>query len=128
MDPEVLGMGFEAFSRFKREMITQKKMNLQIEALKHQIVVDPKYAEKTWNILEHAIHEICNHNDSGLSFEELYRNAYNMVLHKFGEKLYSGLISTMTHHLEVISKLIEAIQGEMFLEELNVKWADHNKA
>ena len=56
------------------------------------------------------------------------RNAYNMVLHKFGEKLYSGLVSTMTHHLEVISKSIEAAQGGLFLEELNRKWAEHNKA
>ncbi|WKA04598.1 hypothetical protein VitviT2T_022617 [Vitis vinifera] len=109
-------------------MSTQKKRNFQIEAFKHRVVVDPKYAEKTWKILEHAIHEIYNHNASGLSFEELYRNAYNMVLHKFGEKLYSGLVTTMTHHLEVISKSIEAAQGGLFLEELNRKWADHNKA
>ncbi|RVW82360.1 Cullin-3A [Vitis vinifera] len=56
------------------------------------------------------------------------RNAYNMVLHKFGEKLYSGLVSTMTSHLKDISKFIEAAQGGLFLEELNRKWADHNKA
>lgn len=54
-------------------MSNQKKRNFQIEAFKHRVVVDPKYAEKTWNILEHAIHEIYNHNASGLSFEELYR-------------------------------------------------------
>ncbi|KAL2532104.1 Cullin-3A [Abeliophyllum distichum] len=105
-----------------------KKRNFQIEAFKHRVVVDPKYAEKTWKILEHAIHEIYNHNASGLSFEELYRNAYNMVLHKFGEKLYSGLVSTMTSHLEEIAKSIEAAQGSMFLEELNQKWTEHNKA
>ncbi|TQD93243.1 hypothetical protein C1H46_021148 [Malus baccata] len=109
-------------------MSGQKKRNFQIEAFKHRVVVDPKYAEKTWKILEHAIHEIYNHNASGLSFEELYRNAYNMVLHKFGEKLYSGLVTTMTHHLKEISKSIEAAQGELFLEELNRKWAEHNKA
>lgn len=51
----------------------QKKRNFQIEAFKHKVVVDPKYADKTWKILEHAIHEIYNHNASGLSFEELYR-------------------------------------------------------
>ncbi|XP_010257125.1 PREDICTED: cullin-3A-like isoform X2 [Nelumbo nucifera] len=56
------------------------------------------------------------------------RNAYNMVLHKFGEKLYSGLVTTMTSHLKEISKSIEAAQGSLFLEELNRKWADHNKA
>ncbi|KAK9136495.1 hypothetical protein Syun_015825 [Stephania yunnanensis] len=109
-------------------MSTQKRRNFQIEAFKHRVVVDPKYAEKTWNILEHAIHEIYNHNASGLSFEELYRNAYNMVLHKFGEKLYSGLVTTMTMHLREISKSIEDAQGGSFLEELNRKWADHNKA
>ncbi|KAG4148772.1 hypothetical protein ERO13_D05G304600v2 [Gossypium hirsutum] len=109
-------------------MSNQKKRIFQIEAFKNRVVVDPKYAEKTWKILEHAIHEIYNHNASGLSFEELYRNAYNMVLHKFGEKLYSGLVTTMTAHLKEISKSIEAAQGDLFLEELNRKWNDHNKA
>lgn len=57
-------------------MSNQKKRNFQIEAFKHRVVVDPKYADKTWKILEHAIHEIYNHNASGLSFEELYRFAF----------------------------------------------------
>ncbi|KAK1423317.1 hypothetical protein QVD17_18615 [Tagetes erecta] len=109
-------------------MSSQKKKNFQIEAFKHRVVVDPKYAEKTWKILEHAIHEIYNHNASGLSFEELYRNAYNMVLHKFGEKLYTGLVSTMTSHLKEIALSIEASQGALFLEELERKWTEHNKA
>ncbi|KAL8124509.1 cullin-3A-like [Apium graveolens] len=109
-------------------MSAQKKRNFQIEAFKHRVVVDPKYAEKTWKILEHAIHEIYNHNASGLSFEELYRNAYNMVLHKYGEKLYLGLVSTLTSHLEEIAESIGAAQGPSFLEELNRKWTDHNKA
>ncbi|KAJ6852202.1 cullin-3A-like [Iris pallida] len=109
-------------------MSAPKKRNFKIEAFKHRVEVDPKYAEKTWKVLEHAIHEIYNHNSSGLSFEELYRNAYNMVLHKFGEKLYSGLVNTMTWHLKEMSKSIEAAQGGLFLEELNRKWGDHNKA
>lgn len=57
-----------------------------------------------------------------------FRNAYNMVLHKFGEKLYTGLVTTMTSHLKEISQSIESAQGEIFLDELNRKWADHNKA
>ncbi|KAL2552308.1 Cullin-3A [Forsythia ovata] len=105
-----------------------KKRNFQIEDFKYRELVDPKYAEKTWKIMEHAIHEIYNHNASGLNFEDLYRNAYNMVLHKFGENLYSGLVSTMTSHLEEMAKSIEAAQGSMFLEELNRKWTEHNKA
>ncbi|XP_044955618.1 cullin-3A-like [Hordeum vulgare subsp. vulgare] len=105
-----------------------RKRNFKIEAFKHRVELDPKYAERTWKVLEHAIHEIYNHNASGLSFEELYRSAYNMVLHKYGEKLYNGLESTMTWRLKEISKSIEAAQGGLFLEELNAKWMDHNKA
>ncbi|WJX88059.1 Cullin-3A [Trifolium repens] len=109
-------------------MSNQRRKTFQIEAFKHKVVMDPKYPDKTWKILEDAIHEIYNHNASGLSFEELYRNAYNMVLHKFGERLYSGLVATMTVHLKDIAQSIEAAQGGSFLEELNRKWNDHNKA
>lgn len=59
---------------------------------------------------------------------DICRNAYNMVLHKFGEKLYSGLVSTMTSHLKEIAKYIESTQGGLFLEELNRIWTEHNKA
>lgn len=51
-----------------------------------------------------------------------------MVLQKFGEKLYTGLVTTMTSHLKEISQSIESAQGEIFLEEINRKWVDHNKA
>lgn len=65
----LLGLGLEG----ERKMSNQKKRNFQIEAFKHRVLMDPKYADKTWEILKHAIHEIYNHNASGLSFEELYR-------------------------------------------------------
>jgi cullin 3 len=54
-------------------MSQAKKKNFKIEPFKHKVEMDPKHAEKTWKILEDAIHEIYNHNASGLSFEELYR-------------------------------------------------------
>lgn len=52
-----------------------------------------------WDLLKNAIQEIQRKNNSGLSFEELYRNAYTMVLHKHGEKLYTGLREVVTEHL-----------------------------
>ncbi|KAF3329197.1 cullin-3A-like protein [Carex littledalei] len=110
-------------------MNSQRKKIFKIEAFKHKVEHDPKYAERTWKVLEHAIHEIYDNNASRLSFEELYRTAYNMVLHKYSEKLYSGLVATLTWHLNKIAKSIEsAQQGDLFLEKLNEKWADHNKA
>ncbi|MCO5563664.1 hypothetical protein L7F22_017311 [Adiantum nelumboides] len=109
-------------------MSLSKKKTFKIEPFKHKVEIDPKYAERTWSILEDAIHEIYNHNASGLSFEELYRNAYNMVLHKYGDKLYAGLVKTMTQHLKDMAKSVEGSQGGLFLEELNRYWAEHNKA
>ncbi|KAH9314046.1 hypothetical protein KI387_022673 [Taxus chinensis] len=109
-------------------MSSAKRKNIKIEPFKHKVDMDPKYAEKTWRILEHTINEIYNHNASGLSFEELYRNAYNMVLHKYGEKLYYGLVTAMSVHLKEIAKAVDGAQGSLFLEELNRKWVDHNKA
>ncbi|KAJ9510776.1 hypothetical protein QJQ45_027594 [Haematococcus lacustris] len=101
---------------------------LRIEPFKHPVSMDPGYADKTWKVLEDAIHEIHNQNASGLSFEELYRNGYNMVLHKHGEKLYSGLIQTLTRHLQGIALALEASQGAPFAQELKKRWDDHNKS
>ena len=53
--------------------------------------MDDKYVNKIWEMLKSAIQEIQRKNNSGLSFEELYRNAYTMVLHKHGDRLYNGL-------------------------------------
>lgn len=53
--------------------------------------MDDKYVDGIWTMLKNAIQEIQKKNNSGLSFEELYRNAYTMVLHKHGERLYTGL-------------------------------------
>ncbi|XP_008586605.1 PREDICTED: cullin-3, partial [Galeopterus variegatus] len=65
----------------------------------------------------------------GLSFEELYRNAYTMVLHKHGEKLYTGLREVVTEHL--INKVREDVLNSLnnnFLQTLNQAWNDHQTA
>ena len=63
------------------------------------MTMDEKYVESIWSLLKNAIQEIQKKNNSGLSFEELYRNAYTMVLHKHGERLYTGLKEVVTLHL-----------------------------
>lgn len=64
------------------------------------MTMDERYVENIWQLLKNAIQEIQKKNNSGLSFEELYRNAYTMVLHKHGERLYTGLRDVVTQHLE----------------------------
>ena len=62
--------------------------------------MDDRIVNDIWNTsLKAAIQEIQKKNNSGLSFEELYRNAYTMVLHKHGEKLYTGTREVVIEHL-----------------------------
>lgn len=108
--------------------MSMKRPQIRIEPFRHPITMDPEYAKKTWKVLEDAIREIHNQNASGLSFEELYRNAYNMVLHKHGDKLYSGLMTTLTNHLKEVASKVEATKGTPFLSDLKRRWDDHNKS
>ncbi|KJY01388.1 SCF ubiquitin ligase subunit CulC like protein [Zymoseptoria brevis] len=48
--------------------------------------------ETTWSTLERAFNEIHTKNASALSFEELYRNAYKIVLKKKGDELYNKVV------------------------------------
>ncbi|XP_034942541.1 cullin-3 isoform X1 [Chelonus insularis] len=88
--------------------------------------VDEKYVESIWTLLKNAIQEIQKKNNSGLSFEELYRNAYTMVLHKYGERLYTGLKEVVTQHLEnkVREDVLHSLHNN-FLQTLNQAWNDH---
>eukprot|EP00276_Gloeochaete_wittrockiana_P009950 CAMPEP_0184657638 /NCGR_PEP_ID=MMETSP0308-20130426/20785_1 /TAXON_ID=38269 /ORGANISM="Gloeochaete witrockiana, Strain SAG 46.84" /LENGTH=732 /DNA_ID=CAMNT_0027095707 /DNA_START=65 /DNA_END=2263 /DNA_ORIENTATION=- len=102
-----------------------KKQKFLIAPFKQQVRMDPNYAEKTWSTLKEAIYEIHRHNASGLSFEELYRKAYNMVLHKYGERLYSGLQETVDEHLKTVAEAIAASNDDSFLTDIKSKWDEH---
>ncbi|XP_044750853.1 cullin-3-A isoform X3 [Coccinella septempunctata] len=90
------------------------------------MTMDEKYVESIWALLKNAIQEIQKKNNSGLSFEELYRNAYTMVLHKHGERLYTGLKEVVTQHLEtkVREDVLRSLHNS-FLMTLNQAWNDH---
>ena len=90
-----------------------------------------------WQIISKGIQEIINHNQSQLSFEELYRNAYKMVQLKDGEKLYQNIKSMVRNNLnEIVGQdlapllvrstpipTIEECEG--FLKNLLAIWDDH---
>jgi len=104
--------------------MAKKEAKMRIRAF--PMTMDEKYVENIWNLLKAAIQEIQRKNNSGLSFEELYRNAYTMVLHKHGERLYSGLKEVVTNHLEskVRNDVLTALNNN-FLQTLNAAWNDH---
>jgi cullin 3 len=89
--------------------------------------MDRSDAMATWEILGRAIDEIYNRNASQLSFEELYRYAYNLVLHKHGDLLYEGVASKITQHLtQTLQVLSETPSTVQLLENLAEAWKEHS--
>ncbi|XP_047491796.1 cullin-3-like [Penaeus chinensis] len=103
-----------------------KKEHQKMRIRAFPMTMDERYVENIWQLLKSAIQEIQKKNNSGLSFEELYRNAYTMVLHKHGERLYTGLRDVVTQHLEnkVRADVLASLQNN-FLQTLNHAWNDH---
>lgn len=84
--------------------------------------MDPHFAQNTWATLCEAISEINNRNTSNLSFEQLYRFSYNMVLHRHGDYLYNGLTSLLTNHLQGVAEEVRRQDPPCFLPELRKQW------
>lgn len=105
--------------------------------------------ETTWQVLELAFREIHTKNASALSFEELYRNAYKMVLKKKGNELYDKvanfeqtwlgqivrpeILACLTTPLQIsddVGRSLAPISerraaGERLLGKLKGAWEDH---
>jgi cullin 3 len=105
--------------------------------------------EQTWSVLEKAFKEIHTKNASALSFEELYRNAYKIVLKKKGDELYNkvakfeedwlgntvrpDIVKLLTAPLQLTDDLGRSlattserrVAGERFLQKLKSSWEDH---
>ncbi|TQS38475.1 hypothetical protein Golomagni_01017 [Golovinomyces magnicellulatus] len=105
--------------------------------------------ETQWMILKSALTEIHTKNASNLSFEQIYRASYKMVLKKQGELLYDRvrkyeqewLISNIMPRIRalVTNKLVNfmfgsvsgvtanerRIVGEEFLKGIKASWEDH---
>ncbi len=104
----------------------------------------------TWNTLKDAFTKIHEKEASNLSYEELYRFAYRLVLKKQGERLYDNVKSFEAEWLQekvqpqIISKISSTLQsqdggvagaaasanerreaGERFLTTLRASWNDH---
>ncbi|KAJ1815146.1 hypothetical protein LPJ75_002471, partial [Coemansia sp. RSA 2598] len=96
--------------------------------------VDP---EKQFEKIEQAISEIYNHNSSQLSFEELYRTAYGLVLSKNGPMLYGGVKQVLEAHLQecMHRDILKHVQPtgsrrsvahcEALLSSVRMLWSEH---
>ncbi|DAZ98501.1 TPA: hypothetical protein N0F65_004938 [Lagenidium giganteum] len=96
-----------------------------IKPYRQSMGMDLARAQDIWESLHKAIDKIFSHEASLLSFEELYRNSYNLVLHKHGDLLYNGVVGVITERLERIATDVSAVSDDLLLSELNQKWTDH---
>ncbi|KAG4027998.1 hypothetical protein MFRU_025g00640 [Monilinia fructicola] len=110
----------------------------------------PNDFDVQWEILQNALREIHEKNASKLSFEQLYRASYKIVLRKEGELLYDrvkifeeqwfavqvmpdirklitpNLVNVATGGVSGTAANERRITGEHFLEGLKASWTDHN--
>ncbi|RDD40923.1 Cullin-3-B [Trichoplax sp. H2] len=105
---------------------SKKETKMRIRAF--PMSMEEKYVDDIWQLLRNAIIEILNKNNSGLSFEELYRNAYTMVLHKHGDRLYTGCKDVIAEYLRKVCQDLRNSVDNNFLTILNRAWTDHQTA
>jgi cullin 3 len=82
-------------------------------------------AETIWNSLATAIDEIVLRNSSILSFEELYRNSYNLVIQKHGKLLYDGVTAKLSSHLNDAANRLSSTPDSSLLEEIALSFENH---
>lgn len=104
------------------------KKGFSIQSFRQQPKVDHAAALVLWNTLYKAIDEIYNQNASKLSYEELYRNAYNLVLHKHNELLYEGVRNHIRDHLAISLIDISEAKNELILGAAVHAWTFHTVA
>lgn len=86
--------------------------------------------EKSWEILSFAITEIVNKNASKLSFEQLYRKCYHLVLRKSGEDLYLKVKNQLVDHLlekrlELVAYIFKVLkQNAETIDYSNIKFSE----
>eukprot|EP00960_Hanusia_phi_P054671 762734-Hanusia_phi.AAC.2 len=82
----------------------------------------------SWEKLEAAIIQIFNENAGELSFEELYRTGYNMVLHKHGDMLYNNVDATLKKRSIELCERVEKNPDETFLSSLKKIWTEYKRS
>jgi cullin 3 len=76
-----------------------------------------------------AVGKIFARTESSLSFEIIYRNAYNLVTYQHGQRLYDGLKDLVQVHLVGVAGAVAArAGGDGLLGELNARWKEFQKS
>lgn len=91
-------------------------------------VINEQFVNTILEHLRNSIIEIQHKNSGVLSYEELYRNAYTLVLQKRGDILYAATESVICEHMIYLRDQIVENLNNKFLSYLNSCWKDHQTA
>ena len=88
-----------------------------------------QFVDATLRTLRQATTEMLNLRSAGLSFEELYGAAYELVLRKQGDALYDTISDAVTDHLclRVASKIADVAGDMEFLKALESGFSLHRR-
>ena len=81
-------------------------------------------ASTNWETIRDAIQKIYMKEASTLSYEELYRTAYHLVLYKHGQMLYDNVKDTTVRLLRPIAEELANTHHARFLVDYNQKWKE----
>ncbi|KAF9178540.1 Cullin-3 [Haplosporangium sp. Z 767] len=91
--------------------------------------------DNTWETMANAISTIHEQKANTLSYEEVYRCGYNLVIHKCGDRLYKGVKDLIQKHLEseVETKIVPILgiaetspsEGVQILKVVQKIWSHH---
>jgi cullin-4 len=102
-----------------------KKLKIKPLKLKPRLPAD--FVEKTWHKLQGAITGVFSQSKVAYSFEELYRAAEDLCLHKKAEFVYQNLRDECEKQVvKVLEKLVPlAMEPWSFLQEVEREWQTH---
>src|SRR5574343_2001575 len=104
-------------------MMADKKKSITPYAIK--MALSPEQAHDSLELLKNAIDRIYRSEASQLSFEELYRNAYNLVIQKHGKMLYEGIKATVTEKISAIGAVLSSTSDQSLLSNIAQRWSEH---
>lgn len=92
-----------------------------------QNVLSQQAETRSLNIIKCAIHSVFSRRESTLSYEELYRVGYHLILSKCGEKLHSLLSDEIKYHLKEIvhNRIAKTDDDAVMVKELCSSWENY---
>ena len=102
-------------------------VKLVLKPWKATAALDQQQGVALWLHLRAAIERIHRREVGELSFEELYRHSYHLVLHKHGELLYNGVVEAVRYHLAKMADEVRRAADEQLLARLREAWDTHQR-